>query len=223
MAQQQIKGDTGTVDGDGSLTTYTVPGTSVITPYSVSVTADGSGASGDFLPCLTFRTITGAIIARCPAPGVVAGDSAEVSWFPHVANDDGDIRYDFPNTGSWLDVTATGEAPNGVSVDFDVQGDGGFTVFNEGVGGIAFIDQNTAGITIHSTGGEVSIESGSPTDVLLIKDGGGAGVVIEGDPSDITIDPGSTGHNLFLGSLPTSDPGLSGAVWNSGGTLMISP
>jgi hypothetical protein len=50
------------------------------------VNADGSGASGNFLPCLTFRTITGAIIARCPAPEVVAGDAAEVSWFPSVGS-----------------------------------------------------------------------------------------------------------------------------------------
>lgn len=81
MAQQQIKGDTGTVDGSGSFTTYTVPSSSLITPNSISVNADGSGASGNFLPCLTFRTITGAIIARCPAPGVAAGASSEVSWF----------------------------------------------------------------------------------------------------------------------------------------------
>ena len=84
MAQPQIKGATGTVDGSGSLTTYSVPGTALATPYAVSVTADGTGASGAFLPCLTFRTITGAIIARCPAPEVAAGASSEVSWFPHV-------------------------------------------------------------------------------------------------------------------------------------------
>lgn len=84
MAQEQIKGDTGDLGSDGSLTTYTVPGSAIVTPYSVSVTFDGSGAAGNFLPCLTFKTITGAVIARCPAPGVAAGGTAEVSWFPHV-------------------------------------------------------------------------------------------------------------------------------------------
>lgn len=86
MAQEQIKGDTGDLGSGGSLETYEVPGSAVITPYAVSVVFDGTSASGSFLPCLTFKTITGAVIARCPAPELAAGGSAEVSWFPHVAN-----------------------------------------------------------------------------------------------------------------------------------------
>lgn len=85
MGQQQIKGDTGPLGSGGELVTYVVPGSALVTPYSVSAVFDGSGASGSFIPCLTFKTITGAIIARCPAPEVAAGDGAEVSWFPHVA------------------------------------------------------------------------------------------------------------------------------------------
>jgi hypothetical protein len=85
VTQQQIKGQTGTVDSNGFLDTYDVPGAVLMTPYAVSVSVDGTGASGNFLPCLTFKTQTGAIIARCPAPEVANGDAAEVSWFPHVA------------------------------------------------------------------------------------------------------------------------------------------
>ncbi len=85
MAQQQIKGATGSLGSGGSLDVYDVPGSVIVTPYSVSATFDGSGAGGAFLPCLTFKTQTGAVIARCPAPEVASGDTAEVSWFPHVA------------------------------------------------------------------------------------------------------------------------------------------
>lgn len=85
MTQQQIKGVTGSLGSGGSLDVYDVPGSVIVTPYSVSATFDGSGAGGAFLPCLTFKTQTGAVIARCPAPEVASGDTAEVSWFPHVA------------------------------------------------------------------------------------------------------------------------------------------
>jgi hypothetical protein len=85
VAQQQIQGDTGTVDANGELVTYKVPGSVVATPYSVSASVDGTGASGAFLPCLSFYTIAGKLISRAPAPEVASGDTAEVSWFPHVA------------------------------------------------------------------------------------------------------------------------------------------
>lgn len=84
VAQQQIQGKTGTVDANGALVAYPVPGSVVATPFSVSASVDGSGASGAFLPCLSFYTIAGKLIARSPAPEVAAGSSAEISWFPHV-------------------------------------------------------------------------------------------------------------------------------------------
>jgi len=85
VAQQQIKGLTGNLGTSGSLEVYEVPGAATVEPFTASAVFDGTGASGPFLPCLTFKTITGAIIARCPAPEVAAGDTAEVSWFPRVA------------------------------------------------------------------------------------------------------------------------------------------
>lgn len=113
MAQQQITGENGALGGSGSLTIYTVPGSATVVPNSASVTFDGSGASGSFLPCITFKTQTGAIIARCPAPGVAQGDTTEVSWFPSVGGGDG-IRFDtYPQQGDWLYVETGGSGgPN---------------------------------------------------------------------------------------------------------------
>lgn len=69
------------VDGD----TYTVPGADTIEPLAVSVTYDGSGAGGDFLPCLTYYSQSGALISRTfPGSSVAAGSSAEVSFIPFV-------------------------------------------------------------------------------------------------------------------------------------------
>lgn len=100
MTQQQIAAQTGALGPDGNLNVYTVPGAVIATPVSASVIFDGSSAAGAFIPCLTFKTQTGAIIARCPASEVAAGDTAEVSWFPSVGR------------------TSSGPAPSGGIIPF---------------------------------------------------------------------------------------------------------
>lgn len=103
MTQQQIAAQTGALGSDGNLNVYTVPGSVIATPVSAAVIFDGTNAAGPFLPCLTFKTQTGAVIARCPAPGVAAGAIAEVSWFPSVGG-----GLPTPNTGgNWADYTPT--------------------------------------------------------------------------------------------------------------------
>lgn len=134
MAQEQIKGDTGDLGSDGSLTTYTVPGSAIVTPYSVSASFDGTGASGPFLPCLTFKTITGAVIARCPAPGVAQGGTAEVSWFPHVAPETSSAgNLPIAETlllPSWAtSVSSSNPLPDGVTCLVTVQGT--YSAWNE--------------------------------------------------------------------------------------------
>jgi hypothetical protein len=63
--------------------TYIVPGASVIVPLSVAAVVDGTNASGDFVPVLIIRDQQQNVIARIPtSTTVVAGESAEVSWFP---------------------------------------------------------------------------------------------------------------------------------------------
>lgn len=107
MAQQQIKAETGALGSDGDLQVYQVPGSVIVTPYSASAVFDGSGAAGSFIPCLTFKTQTGAIIARCPAPEVAAGDTAEVSWFPHVAPGSPGVTTASPTGSGVVTIPAT--------------------------------------------------------------------------------------------------------------------
>ena len=73
---------------DGPIATpasYEVPGSAAIVPIAVQALLNGSGASGDYVPTLIFRSQAGHVIARVPtSTTVTAGDDAEVSWFPHV-------------------------------------------------------------------------------------------------------------------------------------------
>jgi hypothetical protein len=59
----------------------------VITPSAAFATFNGTGASGSFLPCITYYTQDGLVFARAfPATAVAAGASADVSWFPGLTS-----------------------------------------------------------------------------------------------------------------------------------------
>ena len=64
--------------------TYQVPVPGTLTALTATGVFDGSGAAA-FLPCLSFYDSDGNLISRATAPEVAAGASAEVSWFPRVA------------------------------------------------------------------------------------------------------------------------------------------
>lgn len=98
--------------------TYTVPGADTIEPLAASVSYDGSGASGDFMPCLSIYSQDGHLISRTfPQASVAAGASAEVSFIPFVppasgAAAGGGIQFDTePQSGDWLYVETTGAGP----------------------------------------------------------------------------------------------------------------
>jgi hypothetical protein len=64
---------------------YTVSGTGGIVPRVCQAVYDGSGAAGDYIPAVVFRSQAGHVISRAILQSTVtAGDDAEVSWFPHV-------------------------------------------------------------------------------------------------------------------------------------------
>ncbi len=194
MAQQQIKGATGTLGSGGALDTYVVPGAVIITPYAVSTIFDGSGASGSFLPCLTFKTQTGAVIARCPAPEVASGDTAEVSWFPHVAQAaatpvGSGIQFDTePQDGDWLFVETTGSNPDLAqsSIQFTNTGNDGIQLVDKGAGGVSLGATADGGIILNSEGtshGKLDLESSATDGELIIRNTGSNGLLISDDSS----------------------------------------
>lgn len=63
--------------------TYTLSGAQTFRPESAFAHWDGSGASGDFLACLTFRAQDGKIFSRTfPTTPIAAGGEADVSYAP---------------------------------------------------------------------------------------------------------------------------------------------
>jgi hypothetical protein len=78
-----------------------------------------------------------------------------------------------------------------------------------------------------TTGGRVQLTGGTSSDgthgaqvrALGGTDGGAAG--------DVVLSPGAAGSGrvglVLINHIPTSDPGVSGALWSSSGTVKVSP
>src|ERR1700675_1325694 len=64
--------------------TYELPQSAEFVLKAVNADFDGSGAAGDYLPCVTIESDSGHVIARAVDQGgkVTAGSDAEGSWFP---------------------------------------------------------------------------------------------------------------------------------------------
>lgn len=70
---------------------YTVPGSVTIEPLAAFAHFDGTSASGAFLPCLSFYSSAGLLLARVfPEGGLAAGASADVTFSPALTGSAGD-------------------------------------------------------------------------------------------------------------------------------------
>lgn len=89
---------------------------------------------------------------------------------------------------------------------------GGLNIKNLGVDGMGFVDNYNStgggGVEIHSKKNDVNIQT-------LV-----AGSVTISAVAEVTLDAAG---NIVMGSLPASDPGVSGALWNNSGVMNISP
>jgi hypothetical protein len=115
------------------------------------------------------------------------------------------IQYETVNTGGWLDVETTGHSPSTTTgmlfyatEDIEILADG--ETFISGGGTSEAVHITTSGVAAGNIG--IDATHGSTSLVIVVAAG--------------------TGHYLILNGLPTTDPGVSGAVWNDGGTLKIS-
>lgn len=89
---------------------WTLPPSLNLALKNVYASFDGSGASGNFVPCLEIVSDSGHTVGTYPCQRTVAaGASADVTWFPSIGASDG-IRFDtYPQAGQWLYVEADGE------------------------------------------------------------------------------------------------------------------
>ena len=227
MSQETIAGVTGTVNGSGQLTTYNVPGSVVIPPYSVSVQIDGTGASGNFLPCLSFYSQTGQLIARCPAPEVASGDTGEVSWFPHVAaatsSGGSGIQFDTDNEGGWLDVTTNNTDGAGFGMFLQDKTGGGIGIesgptFFPQAGSITLGSDGVLLGSFPAVGKSGTIEISQADGGIVARASGTYGVSISTSGSGLISISGVAGttvadsHGLELQTSPTEKVGFFGAT-----------
>lgn len=183
---------------------YQVPGAQEIILKSITASFDGTGASGDFVPTLQILAPNGAVLAACPvSTPVVAGASADVSWFPRggvstSGSGGSGIQYDtYPQSGHWLYSATTGfGGPNNVGVDLEDTGGKGYRIRSNGVldlivGDEVFIQAEGSSsetyLWFHSSG---QAELRADNDVLIRT--GGAQIALQANTAlDFQINSGT--------------------------------
>lgn len=163
---------------------YTVPVPGSLTALAASAVYDGS-ASSSFLPALSFYDNDGNLIARATAPEVTGGESAEISWFPRVAQaatggggeglQFNNGTYGPDNEGDWFFGAANDAAggPNGYSWQFDT-GSSDRPIGLTGDGG-AVIGSGSGDVTVN--GARVTVETNGGTDSVIVTLEAGPGAL----------------------------------------------
>lgn len=142
-----------------------------------------------------------------------------------------DPVYGPENVGAWLNVEASGSESPGATIIFTADGDGGLWLVDNGAGGLNFVENGPSGISIQNQGtGETDIVDEGPSGIFLKQTSATGHIALQSHGSGgMTFDDtASAGMNFaggvyYLNDLPTSDPGVSGQLWNSSGTMKISP
>ena len=205
--------------------TYKVPVPGSLTALSAAATFDGTAANA-FKPCLSFYDSDGNLLARATATTVAAGASAEVSWFPAVIPIQDGIHYGVTgNVGDTLNVIAD----NG-PIDLIDQ--------DQGSGSQAQLDLTASTDVAHvhlvaeefATSGATAnlfMDAAEPTsEQIVLQLFGGAGFaaivltisqILSGGAIDLQA------PTIVMSQLPILDPGFSGALWNNGGVVNVSP
>lgn len=85
---------------------YVLGATEVLSPRVVFAHFDGTSASGQFLPCVSYYSATGVLLARAfPSSALSAGATADVSWFRG-----GDVGVGASSLGQWQYATPVAPA-----------------------------------------------------------------------------------------------------------------
>lgn len=127
---------------------------------------------------------------------------------------DGDGLLMIRQTGGpqWPNGTTDGNAQHyGVSMMIENDGGGALNIRNDGNGPLIMTSAGGAddyGMRIYDTGGGLILESSFD---VTVHAGG-----------DLVIETTGVGANIKMPGLPTADPHVVNAIWNSGGTMKIS-
>lgn len=184
-------------------------GLEVLEPQAAFAHFDGSGAAGEFLPCVTYYTQDGLVFARAfPADAVAAGASADVSWFPGLSAAPGvvpttGIFYDIDNSGGLLEVHTTDANPGDYALVLQAdQGDAGLVA----AGGSVYVTSFDGDVNVQPFGingatpaqfivqaqGAITMQSGIGTAAGLSK------IDLNAD-GDLNLRCNGTNHILLTG------------------------
>lgn len=141
----------------------TVPASLEIRPDTATAVFDGTGASGDFLACLTFIDPDGNRLCRMfnPTP-VTAGDVAEVTYIPPFGaaasgSTTSGIQFDTnPQSGNWLDVQTVGADSSSNGVTFS---NANPFAINQNITSASQIDALYVGAYNNGAGGTIGVYS----------------------------------------------------------------
>lgn len=178
--------------------------------------------------------------------GWIGVDNTSTLWVCTAAGEPGTWAVLASTGGSgWPAIDGTGpgnlnaeitNAADAVGYNFTNLGTGPFQVLQESTGGI-WLQTGTAseaGVHIEDDGsaGVLLLGGSSGTGPIKLWQQGTGGIELLCSGSNITIDPGgSTGQveiiipasgAVVITSLPTADPALAGALWNSNGIVHTS-
>jgi len=106
----------------GAPISYTVSGDQVFDLIGVRAVFDGTGAGGNFLPCVQIKSAAGHILSQSIGSSVTAGGSADVSFAPFLRSTGGG-----GGTGTISDITSTDGSvtitnPTGPTTDLSAHG-----------------------------------------------------------------------------------------------------
>lgn len=240
MADRTILAAQGATDAPFA---YTVPTADGMTPKAVFVEWDGTGASGNFLPCVSYYDQHGILLYRAFPDGVTLapGDTAAVSYGPFKRGGGGGggadphaIHYDTAaDTGGYVDSrTTTGgyswadRSGSGWNVDSGLSGTPGF-VGTETNGGQVF---DHSALIIQRIGNRFEIQNDSAqVRFRVFTDGStaqrleaGAQLAVVSIATGLVLAVREDGQ-VVAPKLPIVDPGVSGSLWNNGGVVNVSP
>ncbi len=194
--------------------TFTVPATLEVRTDMASASFDGSGASGSWLPAVSFYSPSGVRLGTFPCQGspLAPGDTAEVTWFPLglAASSGGGtgsgIQFDTkPQAGGWLYVEADTAAPAAPHSSIEL-----FAAAT--ANGIYIHEASTNGIILAADGVVPGVIGGGG--VQLFASGGGIGafsvasVDIESSHNDVSLDAGND-VNIQAAEFTTGDINLT--------------
>lgn len=162
---------------------------------------DGTGASGDFLPCLAIYTQAGVRLGRVfPSSPVTAGDEAVVTYAPFPGGISNGLGIHWGRNIDRTNLGLTTFTDNGYSLfDGSTGVPGGGYNFRTWTGGFALVDDGTQDSFLlggFATGATIRTNSGQ----ILLADQGGFGIHLDSNDA-IKIDPATL---AFFGVTPVA-------------------